>query len=307
MDLRPVLIALTVGCALDPATGPTTSLPTTEPLTTGAECVEDALRTGDPWQGTTSGGQDRVRATCGGAGAPDASVSYVKEGKAGGAAFIVTADFDAVLRVADACSGVELACADEPGPGGEFIGLQLDAGQAVVVTVDGYQGASGAFTVDTIDGDYDEPICDDGEDNDNDGLIDCEDPACADAAPCLPMCPMQILDPVVPGLASTTGKLNQFAPSCVKDSSAPDVSFEFTPLETRSYTFRTLGSTFDTVLSVLASCDGETLACNDDDAKSTLGNDRSSVVTLDLEKGQSVVVVVDGYEANQGDVFLSVD
>ena len=61
------------------------------------------------------------------------------------------AKFDTVLRVADACTGVELVCVDEPGSG-EVATLEGVMGQELIVTVDGYQGAQGDFVVESVDG-----------------------------------------------------------------------------------------------------------------------------------------------------------
>jgi hypothetical protein len=61
----------------------------------------------------------------------------------------------------------------------------------------------------------------------------------------------------------------------------------------------TIGSTFDTVLHVYdrASCFGPALpgGCNDDG-----GGNRTSLVTVSLNQGQTVLVVVDGYTSRSG-------
>lgn len=64
----------------------------------------------------------------------------------------LTPGIDSVLYVLDGCAGSELVCNDnfvEPPDGnlGSFVGVELSAGQTVVVVVDSYM-ASGGFTLD---------------------------------------------------------------------------------------------------------------------------------------------------------------
>ena len=68
------------------------------------------------------------------------------------------------------------------------------------------------------------------------------------------------------------------------------------------YRFSTLGSNFDTILHARTnSCSGEVLACNDDhDAK-------TSELTLNLVAGQTLVLVVEGFNRASGNVTLRVE
>ena len=56
----------------------------------------------------------------------------------------------------------------------------------------------------------------------------------------------------------------------------------------------------DTILSVLDGCGGLELDCNDD----TVG--LTSEVTIDLAAGQSVILVVDGFDGEMGPITVSV-
>jgi hypothetical protein len=87
---------------------------------------------------------------------------------------------------------------------------------------------------------------------------------------------------------STVG-LEDSAQSGCGGAGSPDVGFVFVAPFSGTFSFDTVGSEHDTVLSVrdLASC-GE-LACNDD----TFGVD--ALVEVPLAAGQAVLVVVDGF------------
>ncbi|MEZ4240652.1 MAG: hypothetical protein R3F59_31775 [Myxococcota bacterium] len=80
------------------------------------------------------------------------------------------------------------------------------------------------------------------------------------------------------------------------------MTWSFTAPADGDYRFDTTGSSFDPVLLVLDGCDGRELGCNDD-----ADPDLHSVVDVALAAGQTVVVVVDGYEwYDHGDYALQV-
>lgn len=87
--------------------------------------------------------------------------------------------FDTVLYVRDGCGGPELGCNDDVRSGTVHsrLTLTLAACQTVIVYVDGFgadEGGDVRLTVSTR-----ELVCDDGIDDDDDGLIDCDDSDCA--------------------------------------------------------------------------------------------------------------------------------
>ena len=100
---------------------------------------------------------------------------------------------------------------------------------------------------------------------------------------------------------STIGRTNDYQPSCVSNSAAPDLAYTWTAPSTGSYTFSTLGSSFDTVLEVRQYNTGASLGCNDD-SSGTL----QSTVGISLSGGQTVIVVVDGYSTNSGPFQLNI-
>lgn len=93
---------------------------------------------------------------------------------------------------------------------------------------------------------------------------------------------------------------DDFSLSC-GSGSAPDLAFSWTAPATGYYTFSTTGSSFDTVVAVLDGCVGEELDCNN-----TFRSSPQAVAVARLTKDQRVIVVVDGYAGDRGDVVLNV-
>jgi hypothetical protein len=112
-------------------------------------------------------------------------------------------------------------------------------------------------------------------------------------------CVEQDLEGSVSG--TTADAVNDFSPSCGRGNS-PDVAYRFVAPAAGYYSFDTLGSSFDTVLSVFSSCTGRELGCNQD----TAGVPQSEVV-VSVEKDEEVLVVVDGWVGDQGQYSLKVE
>ena len=120
--------------------------------------------------------------------------------------------------------------------------------------------------------------------------------------PTPPPCPATDLGSELPMriTGSTAGGQDHSAGSC-GGRGAPEHTFQYTAPVTAFYTIDTLGSNFDTVLYVLDdSCFGPEVACNDD------AGTPQSQLTVSLVAGQSVVIVVDGYNTASGDFALHV-
>lgn len=101
-------------------------------------------------------------------------------------------------------------------------------------------------------------------------------------------------------MGSTVGQGNDFAPGCVGPN-GQDVQLVWTALVAGTYTFDTVGSSYDTILSVREDCVGPELVCNDDTMMLL------SEVTVELAAGQSVLVVIDGYNTSAGNYVLNVN
>ena len=87
----------------------------------------------------------------------------------------------------------------------------------------------------------------------------------------------------------------------------PDVWFRFSPACDGNAIFDTLGSTFDTVLSVHSGCptaaSGNSLICNDDGGFAA-PNNRASIVSLNFQGGQTYLIRVSGYNTASGQYTL---
>ena len=103
-------------------------------------------------------------------------------------------------------------------------------------------------------------------------------------------------------LGSTIDASDDYAGAC-SETGGPDKAYEWTAPTTGCWEFSTLYSGFDTVLR-LYEPDGETCAgsgeldCDDDGAAG-----RTSALQTELAEGESIVVVVDGYDAGDSGLF----
>lgn len=78
-----------------------------------------------------------------------------------------------------------------------------------------------------------------------------------------------------------------------------DVIFYWVAPEANTYTFDTQGSVFDTMLTLYNdACDTPTLRCNDD------YYGLQSKVTLPVERGEVVIIALDGYSEGSGGTFV---
>ncbi len=108
---------------------------------------------------------------------------------------------------------------------------------------------------------------------------------------------------VFPG--SNRGGADRFTPSCstlaMTVPGGHEVFFSYTAPITGRLTVSTMGSGFDTVVSVLDGCGGTSLGCNDDVMSGMVWSRVNAPVTA----GQRVLVVVDGFrETSVGDFLL---
>lgn len=133
--------------------------------------------------GSTAGGEDRFGdAPCamgGGAGVPDLAFQWTAP--AAGRYEISTegSSFDTVLTVRrGGCEGGEiLDCNDDVGSSRQArLSVELEACETILIVVDGFAARENGAVRLSISGR--ESLCDDGIDNDGDGLIDCDDDDC---------------------------------------------------------------------------------------------------------------------------------
>lgn len=118
----------------------------------------------------------------------------------------------------------------------------------------------------------------------------------------------QVSDEAPSMLRGALGASDEVATDAVELScgsiAEPELLFAFTAPEAGSYVFSTAGSeVFDTVLAVIdgTACDGEELACNDDDT-----SELTSRVVLELAAGQAVLVAVESWGEEAGAIEVEV-
>lgn len=113
--------------------------------------------------------------------------------------------------------------------------------------------------------------------------------------------------PIVQNGTIGNGDGDDFAASqaCTDGVGGYDRAYQFTAPDAGTYIIGTLGSDFDTVLIAYDECDGMELECDDDiDGQSLI----TSVFPIVLEADQTILIVVDGYEAaDVGDFVLTIE
>lgn len=88
-----------------------------------------------------------------------------------------------------------------------------------------------------------------------------------------------------------------------KTSTAKDIVYQWTAPATGEYSFDTNGSDYDTMLYLLngTTCTDTELACDDD-----AGDGTNSLLTATLTAGQTILVVVDGFNTDEGNFILNI-
>jgi hypothetical protein len=140
---------------------------------------------------TTEGAGDVVDLSCAAGSGPEVVFTFTAPNTTTLYVWVFAYDgWNANLAVTTACgdSQTEVACAasiDDPA-GSEALQVDVVMGQVYYVTIDGAgPGQSGAFQLDIGEVSGPEQICENGLDDDHDGLLDCDDPsACQPSASC---------------------------------------------------------------------------------------------------------------------------
>ncbi|SEM41814.1 ELWxxDGT repeat-containing protein [Stigmatella aurantiaca] len=100
---------------------------------------------------------------------------------------------------------------------------------------------------------------------------------------------------------STCTALPQVTPSCTYNALAPDASFSWTAPASGTFVFTTEGSGYDTSLELSDPTSGGSLGCNDDTQDSL-----QSSVTRTVSAGQTLLITIDGYDAECGPFRLGI-
>lgn len=105
-------------------------------------------------------------------------------------------------------------------------------------------------------------------------------------------------------VGNSIGLFDDYVPPC-SFGGGEEAFLRWTAPADGSYTFDTIGSGFDTALAILSDCPaagGALLDCNDDG----VGLNFDSQLTRDFLAGESVVIVVDGYDQDVGPFTLNI-
>lgn len=217
---------------------------------------------------TTTGLPDAFSGSCGGTNTPDAAYEWV----APNSDFYVFdtrgSNFDTVLYIlGDDCDGQELTCSNDAFDGvySEAV-LQLEAGDRVVVVIDGVAG-------------------EDGE-----AVLNISPVACPTA---------DLTGQMLPQTFSNQGADSEHTGTCSSDG--PERSFRYTAEVDGLYSFRALSDAFDPALflEVGPLCGGPELQCN------AGGGLIAGEVIRELGAGETVTIIVDS-DGPEGEFELDV-
>lgn len=132
--------------------------------------------------------------------------------------------------------------------------------------------------------------------------------ACASAAMAQPVndtCSAAIIVQNNSTTAGTNFNANSDIFQTCSDLDSWDVWYRFTAPGAGSFTFDTIGSAIDTVLSLWSGCGGSILACNDD-IDTASGNYDSQIANFAMTSGQTIVIRIAGYNLDEGPFVLRV-
>jgi hypothetical protein len=124
---------------------------------------------------------------------------------------------------------------------------------------------------------------------------------CIAGGPVFPCADQDIGNATGPAVAAgnTAGSDNDLQPSC-GGAGGNDHVVQFTAMVAGSYTFDTFGSGYDTKLALYSDCATQ-ISCNDD-----AGGTLQSQLVLNMAAGQTVLVVIDGYNGATGNFVLNI-
>jgi hypothetical protein len=296
-----------------------------EPRGTGT--CDDPFTLSDPGSAasTTIGAGNDLDAECTGGEGPDL-VYRMTVAETGVLDVSMWSVAEMILYVWTDCADptTEIACTDVAGVDAtEYLAIPVTQGDTVYIVVDGHEGEESVFSLDALSrpiicgddvvdpGEECEPPnvgqcdgacqlppeeCDDAFDNDEDGLIDCEDTGdCADECSLGAQCgAAPTLTASVAG--DTSGGTGDFTGSCVGNLGVGEALFEYLPAQTGVLLLDLLASP-DLGIYVRTDCEDPSseLFCVD-----AIGGDTSELFLMPVVGGMPVTVFVDGFEGQSG-------
>jgi hypothetical protein len=200
------------------------------------------------------------------------------------------------LRSGSCASGSQVGCNDDASgcaassssTHASRLTPMVTAGQTYYIFVDGYQGASGSFSLSVTP------------------------PSTALAPPTACTSPT-VVPPAGGVFTGTTSGSSSLTGTCAATGSAPERVFQWTPATSGPATIQTCGAggtNFDTVLYMrTGTCQaGSQAACNDDTSgcSTGAGPGMGSRIRPNVTAGQTYFIVVDGYASSEGDFTFSI-
>lgn len=237
------------------------------------ECVDALL---DPPLGAavasvdTQRNRDDFEGSCGGETAKDAAFQWIAPFTDYFVFDTSGSEFDTALYLLRGCEGEEVACSDNAQGGvSSRLVRRVDAGEQLVIVVDGETGADGSAVLNV------NPVA----------------------------CPSADLEgEALPGTFTNIAGTNTFTPSC-GTGSGQERAFRYTAEETGLHSFRATSAEFQPImnLQVGAECGGEDLQCSISNQGEVGGE-----VIRNLQAGDAVTLIVDS-AGGTGDFELDVD
>lgn len=222
--------------------------------------------------GDTDSDDDTLSISCAMGGGADHIVSFTAP-SAGQYVFeTVDSDYDTALAAFDTCDVTsELACNDDAAGQQSQITLNLDAGQTILLVVDGWNGDTGPWVL-----------------NVNAGTDSCVEST------------VDVMGS--PAAAGNTVQQDEDIGQSCASGGAADHLLRFVAPQTGTYTIDTFGSSYDTALAAYTSCDPDSeLVCNDD-----AGGGQQSQISLGMMAGQEVLLAISGFAGQTGNWELNI-
>jgi len=170
--------------------------------------------------GNTQLMNDNEDPTCGpGVGSGDARVEFTAPSTGVFRFDTVGSTLDTTVWLTDDCTSASVACDYATNLNGRGrLEHPLDAGQSIVVHIDGTQGTSGDFVLDITEVTATELDCANGTDDDADSLVDCYDNDCKSVPACIEDCSNGV-DDDLDGLRDCLDPDCDGEPVCIEDCS----------------------------------------------------------------------------------------
>ncbi len=260
--------------------------------------------------GDSSDLENNFRGSCGGNG-PEALFTLSVDADSTVCLDTNGAAYDTVLYVRTTCADdqTQVVCDDDGGDGTRSLAeFEATAGTEYAVFVDGFSfGGEYSLRVrhEACDTPIPDEICDSGEDEDRDGLVDCEDPDCVAEPVCLDSLCDNAPEISAEGTftAQTRDGVNNFRGSC--GGGGNEAIWRLSTTTDTTVCVDTFDADFDTVLYARTAC-GDTdsqIVCNDDSP----GNGTRSQIEFEATAFTDYLLFADAFTTGfGGDVQMRV-